>query len=57
MRIVVYVVVEEERGNTGALWYTHLHVSVWGGGVVVAATGHSPLEVGGQPAHRRHDHE
>ena len=39
VRAVVYVVVEEERGCTGALWYSHHHVSVWGGGFVVTATG------------------
>ena len=33
-RVVVYEVSEEERGLTGALWYSHPHVSVWGGGVV-----------------------
>ena len=51
VRSVVYAVVEEERGYTGALWFSHRHVSVLGGGVVVTATGHPPLEVGGQPAH------
>ena len=50
-RVVVYVVVKEEGGYTGALRYSHPHVSVWGGGVVVAATGHPSPEIGGQPAH------
>ena len=49
--VVVYVEVEEDRGDTGALWYPHPQVSVWGFGVIVSATGHPPLKVGGQPAH------
>ena len=51
VRVVVNVVIEEERGYTEALWCTRGHVSVWAGGVVVAVTGHPPLEVGGQPTH------
>ena len=27
VRVVVYIVVEEERGYTGSLWYTNPHVS------------------------------
>ena len=46
----MYVMVKEESGYTGALWYSHPHVSVWGRGVVTA-TGHPPLQIGGQPVH------
>ena len=51
MRVVVNIVVEEEGGFTGALRYSHPHVSMWGGSVVVTATGDPPPEVGGQPVH------
>ena len=41
VRVVVYIVFENEGGYTEALWYCHPHVCVWGGGVVVTATGHA----------------
>ena len=47
VRVVVYIEVKEKGGYTGALRHSHPHVSMWEGGVVVAATGHPPLEVGG----------
>ena len=46
------VKVEEDRGYTGALRDSCAGVSVGGGGVVVAASGHPSPEVGGQPANR-----
>ena len=51
VRVVVYVWSNEKRGYPRALWYFHHHVFVWGGGVVVAANGHPPHEVGEQPGH------
>ena len=49
--VVVYIVVEEDRGDTGTLWYPHPQVSVWGFSVIVPAIGHPSLKVSGQPAH------
>ena len=45
--VVMYVKVEEDRGDTGSLWYPHPQVSVWGFSVIVAAAGHPPFKVSG----------
>ena len=51
VRVVLYIVVEEEGGYTGTMWYSRPHVSVWGGGVVATTTRYPSPVVGGQPAH------
>ena len=45
--VVGYEEVEKDRGDARALRYPRPCLSVRGGGVVVSAAGHPPLEIGG----------